>query len=374
MASSTATLPFFSFPPEFRNNLYRCHFAEAYEAIVSAQENYSYLDASTFHDTVQIFLVCRQMYNETHGLFFNDFLLGTKIQLCTRNSIYAFSRLRGPGAEGIHKISLDACEYRQARHLFNPIKVALKHAVRRTTGYDSVALRRTASGNGFTMIRSEIFQVDTRLAGELLVLQISEDENGKIDLELTGPIAELDWSIIPMMRYSRQLPGWQKSRTKHFREIAVEEARAAKKQWAAAQETDQCIKEADKALKSASSAIRKTGYAGYAGTNALKEARSALKKAVDTHNIKFEIARDQKQRPVRAIAVDADDEYYQPKKLGAFGFVYEAERELRECVSKPESVESEMRVLIRHIEFEQRGRLSSKSSFSNSVEIPDFFS
>lgn len=237
------------------------------------------------------------MYNETHGLFFIDYLLGTKIQLHTRNSIYAFSRLPDPWAQGIHKISLAANDFRQARHLPNPIKVALKKALHRTAGYESVAFSSMATGSR-NLTQLEALAVTTDLAGEAIVLEITEHRSGQINIDLTGPVAKLDWSIIPLMRYTRTLPGWQS-----FHVARVQR-------------------------------------------NAFKRAENVIKEAGNSY---------------RVIVLNGDPEDEDIEDLGVFGFVHDAERELRVCLSRPEDMDSEMRVWARQIKMMEREILYFKS-------------
>lgn len=221
MDSPNASNTFLTLPPEVRNRVYRHHFTQAIAAIVPPttpnKTNQTYTDATALQETIGIFLVSRQIYNETHGLFFADFCVGARFRLLTRNSIYSFTRLPTPWTQGLHQITLKTSDLDRSlvRQTLNPIKVALKNGLSRTGEYDSVSIRHHYWDHSGTInirlqLEGQDVKLDVGICSDLYPDIGIGRENGMV-VHLTGPIAKLDWSLIPSIRYAKEQKGWQVS-------------------------------------------------------------------------------------------------------------------------------------------------------------------
>ena len=131
-----------------------------------------------------------------------------KFNLQSRESIYSFSRIPRHWAQNIHQIHLTAHGVTQARRVFNPIKVAIVKAARADASGLALCLQvlhlQLADENSpwlSTRIRRR-FTADLRLDGIPTTLRVYKCNNDRFDVLLTGPLSKLDWTMIPLARYT----------------------------------------------------------------------------------------------------------------------------------------------------------------------------
>ncbi|KAM0723448.1 hypothetical protein Q7P37_000434 [Cladosporium fusiforme] len=258
---------FYNLSPELRNNIYCLHFDATTKGILptktttkaSADDEgldhptaIEYVPTSKLDDAVQILYASALIYTEARGLF-AEYCRGVRSSLQSRNAIYSFSHLPITfpitWTQGLHRVQLSAYGTVHGRLMLNPIKLAIRNDLLTTADYDTVAIK-TLGINEKDWLRDidkdQSITVTLKLAGADAKLDIKgQPTTGKIDIEFTGPIAGLDWSIIPVMRTAAQLEGWSRSVS---RQVQVNQAFLIAQRSLAAQEVKQFMIEAKEEL------------------------------------------------------------------------------------------------------------------------------
>jgi hypothetical protein len=218
-ASTSLSKDIMSLPGEIRNEIYHIFFelvlAPTTPTATTAplpmnRDDIQYAPVKTFEAITSLFLTSRQISEEARTLFNGLYFSRRHYLLSSRDSIYSFSRMPGRWAQNIHKIHLSANGVSQGRKIFNPVKVALVKAARETYQSNqtttSLEARRlhldfvVLPSNPVTVRRQ--FTAEMRLNGIPTTLQAYKSDNDRFDIILTGPLGKLDWTMIPMARYT----------------------------------------------------------------------------------------------------------------------------------------------------------------------------
>jgi hypothetical protein len=221
MASSASlSKSILDLPGEIRNEIYH-HFFELVLVPTSPKtmagplpierNEIQYASAKTFEAVTSLFLSSRQIGTEAGTLFKGVYLSRRHYLLSSRESIYSFSRLPGRWAQNIHKIHLTANGIPQGRKIFNPIKIAIVKAARASADQTHPATnflraRKLQLGSinlpwNNTTIRRR-FTAELRLDDIPTALEVYKCDDNRFDIILTGPLGKLDWTMIPMARYT----------------------------------------------------------------------------------------------------------------------------------------------------------------------------
>lgn len=206
-------------PGELRNEVYRIFFelvlarttpTATAGPLPIGHDDIQYAPAKTFEAVTSLFLTSRQISTEARTLFVGIFFSRRHYLLDSRESIYSFSRMPNRWAQNIHKIHLTAKGVQQGRKIFNPIKIALVKAARDTnlsiSTTTSLEARRLRLG--FVVLSANPFigrhqtTAELRLNGIPTTLQAYMGDNDTFHISLVGPLGKLDWSMIPMARYT----------------------------------------------------------------------------------------------------------------------------------------------------------------------------
>lgn len=175
-----------------------------------SRNDIQYAPVNTFEAITSLFLSSRQISEEARTLFNGLYFPRRHYLLSSRESIYSFSRMPRRWAQNIHKIHLSANGVSQGRKIFNPIKVALVKAARETyqSNQTTTSLEARKLHLDFVVLPSNPvtirrqFTAETRLNGIPITLQAYKSDNDRFDVILTGPLGKLDWTMIPMARYT----------------------------------------------------------------------------------------------------------------------------------------------------------------------------
>lgn len=207
-------------PGEIRNEIYNIFFelvlapttpTATTSPLPMNRDDIQYASATTFEATTSLFLTTRQISTEARTLFNGLYFPRRHYLLSSRESIYSFSRTPGRWTQNIHKIHFTATGVQQGRKISNPIKTALVKAARDSHQSDqttaSLEARRlhldfvVLPSNPVIVVRRQ-FTAELRLNGVPTTLQVYKDDKDRFDVVLTGPLGKLDWSMIPMARYT----------------------------------------------------------------------------------------------------------------------------------------------------------------------------
>ena len=222
MATSTSlTTSIIDFPGELRNEIYRFFFEAILERSTPVantgplpinRDDIQYASANTF-TLLSLFLSSRQIGTEALTLFTHNFFPRRHYLLHSRESIYSFSRVPNRWAQNLHQIHLTANGIPQGRKIFNPIKVALVKAAR-------TQITHLNSNSPTTSLQAQHLDLETvniawrntfisrRFTAALTVdgvpttLRVYKRSNDRFDIILIGPLGKLDWSMIPLTRYT----------------------------------------------------------------------------------------------------------------------------------------------------------------------------
>jgi hypothetical protein len=218
MATSTSLgKGFMDLPGELRNETYHLFFesilADSTPAVRTGNlpinhTDIQYASANTFDPIIALFRTSQAISTEARTLFYAIYFPRRHYLLQSRESICSFSRIPRHWAQNIHQIQLTAHGITQARRVFNPIKVAIVKAARAdasgsTTCLDALHLQ-LADGNSpwlSTTIRRR-FTADLKLDGIPTTLRVYKCNNDRFDILITGPLSKLDWTMIPLTRYT----------------------------------------------------------------------------------------------------------------------------------------------------------------------------
>jgi hypothetical protein len=209
-------------PGEIRNEIYH-HFFELVLARTTPtttagplpinRDDIQYASANTFEAVTSLFLSSHQIGTESRTLFNSIYFSRRHYLLSSRESIYSFSRTPGRWAQNVYKIRLTANGIPQGRKIFNPIKIAVVKAARANadqTNPAATTLRIRKLQLGLinlpwdnTTIRRR-FTAEFKLDGIPTTLGVYRCDDNRFDVILTGPLAKLDWSMIPMAQYTER--------------------------------------------------------------------------------------------------------------------------------------------------------------------------
>jgi hypothetical protein len=222
MASSASpSTSIHALPGEIRNEIYRLFFSLVLARTTPTaptgplpitRSGIQYAPATTFEDITSLFLTDRQIGTEARTLFYGLFFARRHYLIQSRESIYSFSRVPNQRwAQNVHKIHLTANGILQGRKIFNPVKIALVRASVNPTNPTNpttslLQARKLQLGsdripwnNTFILRR---FYAKLTLSGVPTTLYVYQCENERFDVILTGPLGKLDWSMIPLARYT----------------------------------------------------------------------------------------------------------------------------------------------------------------------------
>ena len=208
---------FTDIPGEIRNEIYHIFFEKILERSTPIprtnnlpinQRDIQYAAVNTLEPITALFLTCKQISTEARALFHGLFFARRHYLLHSRESIYSFSQVSGNWAQNIHQVHLTATGVTQGRRILNPVKVAVVKAAR---AYQSdpalcfqarhLELENTARPWQSTTIRRS-FTADLTLNGIPTTLRVYECANDRFDVLLVGPLGKLDWTMIPLTRYT----------------------------------------------------------------------------------------------------------------------------------------------------------------------------
>lgn len=228
MASSASpSKSILDLPGEIRNEIYH-HFFELVLVPTTPtatsgplpieRDDIQYASANTFEATTSLFLSSRQIGAEARTLFNGVYFSRRHYLLSSRDSIYSFSRMPGRWAQNVHKIHLTANGIPQGRKIFNPVKIAIVKAARASVFQPDPAtdpfLRARKLQLGYinlpwnnTIIRRR-FIAELRIDGIPTTLEVYRCDDNRFDIFLTGPLARLDWTMIPMAQYTEHF-AWE---------------------------------------------------------------------------------------------------------------------------------------------------------------------
>lgn len=206
-------------PGEIRNEIYNIFFelvlapntpAATTGPLPTSRDDIQCASANTFEAITSLFLSSRQIREESRTLFVGPYFPRRHYLLSSRETIYSFSRMPGRWAQNIHKIHLTANSVSQGRKIFNPLKIALVKAARDTNASNqmSTSLKARKLELDFVVLPSNPvtirrqFTAELRLNGIPTTLQAYKGDNDRFGIILTGPLGKLDWTMIPMARYT----------------------------------------------------------------------------------------------------------------------------------------------------------------------------
>lgn len=208
-----------SLPGEIRNEIYNIFFELVLAPTTPTattgplpmnRDDIQHAPVNTFEAITSLFLTSRQISEEARTLFNGLYFPRRHYLLSSRESIYSFSRMPGRWTQNIHKIHLTANGVSQGRKIFNPVKIALVKAARETNASNQTTTSLEARklhldfvvlpSNPVTIRRQ--FTAELKLDGIPTTLQVYESDNDRFDIILTGPLGKLDWTMIPMARYT----------------------------------------------------------------------------------------------------------------------------------------------------------------------------
>lgn len=218
-ASTSLSKDIMSLPGEIRNEIYHIFFelvlapttpTATTAPLPMSRNDIQYAPVNTFEAITSLFLSSRQISEEARTLFNGLYFPRRHYLLSSRESIYSFSLMPRRWAQNIHKIHLSANGVSQGRKIFNPIKVALVKAARETyqSNQTTTSLEARKLRLDFVVLPSHPvtirrqFTAETRLNGIPTTLQAYKSDNDRFDVILTGPLGEMDWTMIPMARYT----------------------------------------------------------------------------------------------------------------------------------------------------------------------------
>ena len=204
-------------PGEIRNEIYRLFFELVLARTTPTattgplpinRDDIQYAPANTFEGITSLVLTSRQISTEARTLFNGLFFARRHYLLQSRESIYPFSRVPSRWAQNVHKIHLTAHGILQGRKIFNPVKVALVKAAcadqsNPTTSLEARKLQlgsdRIPWNNTFVRRR---FYAELTVGGVATTLYVYRCDDDRFDVILTGPLGKLNWSMIPLVRYT----------------------------------------------------------------------------------------------------------------------------------------------------------------------------
>ncbi|GAB7336511.1 hypothetical protein MBLNU13_g09790t1 [Cladosporium sp. NU13] len=234
-ASTSLSKDIMTLPGEIRNEIYHIFFelvlASTTPTATTAplpmnRDDIQYAPVNTFEAITSLFLSSRQIITEARTLFNGLYFPRRHYLLSSRESLYSFSRMPGRWAQNIHKIHLTAQGVPQGRKVFNPIKIALVKAARDTNQSTptttvlearKLQLEFAALLWNHTTIRRH-FTAELRLNGIPTTLQVYKCDDDRFDIILVGPLGKLDWTMIPMARYTEE-SAWEQLLARRERQL-----------------------------------------------------------------------------------------------------------------------------------------------------------
>lgn len=235
---------FYDIPPEIRVMIYHCIFtdrtpaasspslldAKHQEGLGTDNDGTSYASAAARRPSLDLLVLSRIIYLEASPIFFKLYFPRFGYVLQTRRSIYAFARLPSPWTNVLHQVNLVSTSKIECRRKYNPIKIALGKAARAAgpafaaTSFDlspvfddavhlyhiatapllhfysilSILLRCRAG----VLSSVRTFHATMELHGAAIKLDVYGWRHGQIDIRFSGPLGRLDWSLIPLMRFT----------------------------------------------------------------------------------------------------------------------------------------------------------------------------
>ena len=228
MASSASpSTSIHTLPGEIRNEIYRLFFELVLARTTPTaptgplpitRSDIQYAPAKTFEAVTSLFLTCRQISTEARTLFYGIYFPRRHYLLQSRESIYSFSRAPNQRwAQNVHKIHLTATGIPQGRRIFNPVKIALVKAARASVNQTNQTNQTTSTSSLLKVRKLQLgsdripwnnnfifrrFYAKLTLGGVPTTLYVYQCENDRFDVILTGPLGKLDWSMIPLARYT----------------------------------------------------------------------------------------------------------------------------------------------------------------------------
>ena len=222
MASSASpSKSIHTLPGEIRNEIYRLFFELVLARTTPTaptgplpinRDDIQYAPANTFEDITSLFLTSREISTEARTLFNGLFFPRRHYLLQTRESIYSFSRVPGCWAQNVHKIHLTAHGIPQGRKIFNPVKITLVKAARLSTNQSNPTTSSLLQARKLHLSSDRIpwnstfirrrFHAKLTLSGVPTTLYVYACDDDRFDVILTGPLGKLDWSMIPLARYT----------------------------------------------------------------------------------------------------------------------------------------------------------------------------
>jgi hypothetical protein len=216
-APTSLSKSFMDLPGEIRNEIYHLFFESLLARSTPVVRTGSlpinhtgiqYASTSTLEPIIALFLASQQISTEARTLFYAMYFPRRHYLLQSREPIYSFSRTPSRWAQNLHQVHLTAHGITQARRTFNPIKVAIVKAARArhsspATYLEALHLQLANDSTPWnsTRIRRR-FTADLTLGGIPTTLRVYRCANDRFDILLVGPLGKLDWTMIPLVRYT----------------------------------------------------------------------------------------------------------------------------------------------------------------------------
>jgi hypothetical protein len=180
-APTSLSKSFMDLPGEIRNEIYHLFFESLLARSTPVVRTGSlpinhtgiqYASTSTLEPIIALFLASQQISTEARTLFYAMYFPRRHYLLQSREPIYSFSRTPSRWAQNLHQVHLTA------------------HGITQdSTPWNSTRIRRR-------------FTADLTLGGIPTTLRVYRCANDRFDILLVGPLGKLDWTMIPLVRYT----------------------------------------------------------------------------------------------------------------------------------------------------------------------------